>query len=180
VVVFLIKLLKIRPFGDPILREATKTVKVFNKTLSETIDLMIDVLKSEKHGAALAANQIGINKSIIVINYQNEKYELINPKIIKTYGIQYEYEGCLSLPKYSGKVKRFYTVTISYLDRKGVDHQVEKSEDIAICFQHEIDHLYGILFIDHMDEEFVINDIDHSKLKVSDLLLLTNAIGKTV
>ena len=174
------KLEKIRPFGDPVLREKTKNVTVFNKALSETIDLMINVLQRESNGAALAANQIGINKSIIVIDYNNEKFELINPVIIKSYGSQYEYEGCLSLPCYSGKVKRFLTVTVSYLDRKGIEHQVEKSGDMAICFQHEIDHLSGIIFIDRMDEQYVINDLDNSKLKVSDLRLLTNTKNKSV
>jgi peptide deformylase len=174
------KHVKIRPFGDPILREKTRVVSVFNKSLSDNIDLMTEVLKIEKNGAALAANQIGINKSIIVINYQNEYYELINPKIIKSYGMQYEYEGCLSLPGFSGKVKRFYTVTISFVDRNGVEHQVEKSGEMAICFQHEIDHLNGILFIDRMDEKNVVNDFDNSKLKVSDLLVLTNGIKISV
>ena len=171
---------KIYPFGDPILRETTRSITVFNKSLSENIDQMIVVLKNEDTGAALAANQIGISKSIKVINYQNEKYELINPSIITTSGSQYEYEGCLSLPGYSGKVKRFYSVTISFFDRKGIEHQVEKSGDMAICFQHEIDHLHGILFIDRMDEKYVINDIDNSRLKVSDLLLLTNGTKKSV
>jgi peptide deformylase len=169
-----LKLRKITPFGDPALRSKTKTITVFNKNLHKLIDEMIAVLNAEKNGAALAANQVGIDKSIIVINYLGERFELINPLILESSGCQNEYEGCLSLPGYSGKVSRAKSVKVKYNDRNGIEHIVEKHGDLAICFQHEIDHLTGTLFIDKMQEKYVINDFDKSKLLVSDLLLLTN------
>ena len=167
------KALKIVRFGDISLRKKTKKVTVFNKYLHETIDRMKETLRKEKSGAALAANQVGISKSIIVVNYQNEEFELINPRITSSSGEQYEYEGCLSLPNFSGRVRRAKTVKVVFEDRNGSEKEIERTGPLAICFQHEIDHLDGILFIDRMEEKFVIRDADDTRLKVDDLLSLT-------
>jgi len=165
---------KILQFGDKNLRQKTKNVTLFNKKLHETIDRIAITLESADNGAALAANQVGINKSIIVIKYLDEYFEFINPKIIASTGEQYEYEGCLSLPHFSGKVKRAKTVTVQYQNRNGEEQQVERSDRMAICFQHEIDHLSGILFIDKMGSEYVINDENNVRVKVSELIRLTS------
>ncbi len=159
------------------LRKKTKDVTEFDKRLFGIIDALKATLRSTRNSAALAANQVGILKSIVVIDYNNEEFELINPKIVRTYGEQYEYEGCLSFPGFSGKVKRAYTVKIEYQDRNGVKKEVERSGPMALCFQHEIDHLNGILFIDRVEEGFLTNDEDDSKLNIDNLLVLTK-VGK--
>ncbi len=171
------KTYKILHFGEMELRKKTKDVTEFDKRLFGIIDALKATLRSTRNSAALAANQVGILKSIVVIDYNNEEFELINPKIVRTYGEQYEYEGCLSFPGFSGKVKRAYTVKIEYQDRNGVKKEVERSGPMALCFQHEIDHLNGILFIDRVEEGFLTNDEDDSKLNIDNLLVLTK-VGK--
>ena len=171
------KTYKILHFGEIELRKKTKDVTEFDKRLFGIIDALKTTLRSTKGSAALAANQVGILKSIVVIDYENEAFELINPRIVSTYGEQYVYEGCLSFPGYSGKVKRAYTVKIEYQDRNGVKKEVERSGPMALCFQHEIDHLNGILFIDRVEDRFLTNDEDDSKLNIDNLLLLTK-VGK--
>lgn len=163
-------------FGDPCLRQKTKEVIDFDKRIYNQIDNMWKVLRNTKNAAALAANQIGISKKLIVIQYQGEEFELINPEIISRSGEQYEFEGCLSFPGYSGIVKRSATVRIKYCDRNQNVLEVERSGPLAICFQHEIDHLQGILFIDKMIEDYLENDETQERIKVKDLLLLTGKI----
>ena len=169
------KTYKILHFGELELRKNTKDVTEFDKRLFGIIDALKTTLRNTKNSAALTANQVGILKSIVVIDYEDEAFELINPRIVNTYGEQYEYEGCLSFPGFSGKVKRAYTVKIEYQDRNGVKKEVERSGPMALCFQHEIDHLNGILFIDRVEEGFLTNDEDDSKLNIDNLLLLTKA-----
>lgn len=148
---------KIVLFGDKNLRQLSTEVTVFNKKLYEKIDTMINTLRKNKNGAALAAPQIGINKKIVVVEYLGEYLEIINPKIIEASGEQYDFEGCLSLPRYIGKVRRNKKIIINYQDRYGEERTIERFNEMARCLQHEIDHLNGILFIDKMEEAFLIN-----------------------
>ncbi|MCG8453049.1 MAG: peptide deformylase [Spirochaetales bacterium] len=114
--------------------------------------MMANILHQENHGAALAAPQVGLNKRIVVIDYMNEYRELINPQILESEGSQLDDEGCLSLPGLWGKVWRAKTVTITYKDRNGHEFIITRENEMARCLQHEIDHLNGILFIDHLQE----------------------------
>jgi peptide deformylase len=164
---------KIILFGDPDLRAVCDPVTIFHKSFQSKVDIVKASLAGNGTGAALAAPQIAILKRFTVINYLGEYHELINPVIVEAKGEAVKYEGCLSLPGFFGTVKRAQTVTVQYQDRNGKEHVIERSDDMARCFQHEIDHLDGILFIDRMEEEFVFNDEENAKISVKELQELT-------
>jgi peptide deformylase len=167
---------KIEPiilFGDTHLRAECKKVEVFHKGLREKVDIIANTLENHGGGAALAAPQISLLKQIIVINYLDKYYELVNPEILDASGKTMDYEGCLSLPGFTGRLERFQKMKVRYQDRTGEFHVAEIDERMARCFQHEMDHLKGILFIDRMKEEFVFNDYTKEKVSVEHLLKLT-------
>ena len=160
-------------FGDIHLRAQCEYVNVFHKSLSNKIEIISNTLKVHGGGAALAAPQISLLKKIVIIDYLGEFYELINPEIIEGAGEQIDFEGCLSLPNFWGEVKRYKTIKVNYQDRFGEFHIVETKDQMARCFQHEIDHLDGVLYIDRMSDEYVYNDNTNEKVSVKYLLELT-------
>jgi len=159
-------------FGNPALRETSSPVTVFHKKLHRKIDTIKKILFEHGGGAALAAPQIALLKRITVINYMGEYFECINPSILEQSGKTIDYEGCLSLPGYTGRVERAKTVTVSFQDRNGKERVITRSDEMARCFQHEIDHLNGILYIDRMTDEFLINIDNNTKLPVNEILSL--------
>ncbi|MDP3581045.1 MAG: peptide deformylase [Ignavibacteria bacterium] len=163
------KKFKILEIGDPVLRQKAKPVTVFHKKLHALIDAMLATLDDRDDGAALAATQVGIMKRIVVIDYKNEFFEMVNPEIISMGGMESNIEGCLSLPGLSGVVPRAVTVKVKYQDRNGIEQIIERSGALARCFQHEIDHLDGILYIDKMEEEFVKRVDSEVQLSVEEL-----------
>ncbi len=169
-----VKKSKIVLFGDPVLRKVAKPITVFHKKLHGLIDSIAETLYNHDDGAALAANQIGILKSVTVIDYMEEYFEMINPEIIDSRGEQTEYEGCLSLPGYYGLVSRYEYVKVKYLDRNGSENIIERNGKLARCFQHEIDHLNGILFIDKVSESFLISNNNDSKISLESVIDLAN------
>jgi peptide deformylase len=102
-------------------------------------------------GAGLAANQIGVAlRACVVKGDDNQVYQLVNPEIVKGAGVQVGYEGCLSYPGWFGEVARYETVTVKALNRKGKSVRYKAAGFTARAFQHEIDHLDGILFTDRL------------------------------
>lgn len=168
---------KIVHFGDPVLREKAKPVTVFHHKLHELVDSLTDTLFRSDDGAAIAAPQIGVSKRIVVIDYEDEFLELINPEILSSSGEQSGYEGCLSFPGFIGTVPRAETVSVKYQDRNGNEITIERSGNMARCLQHEIDHLDGILFIDKVTDKFVVHQDTNEKIKTSEAVDLSN--GKT-
>ncbi|TAL37042.1 MAG: peptide deformylase [Spirochaetes bacterium] len=166
---------RIVTFGTPVLREKAEPVRAFHKKLHAFIDAMKFTLMNTGDAAALAAPQVSVARRITVINYLGEYHEMVNPEILERTGGVVEYEGCLSFPGFSGKVKRFETVKVKFQDRHGREHVIERSGRMARCIQHEVDHLDGVLYIDRMQDEFVINDDKKTKLAVKDLLKLYSA-----
>jgi len=164
-----LKKAKILKFGDPILRQRAAEVTVFHKSLHEKIDLIKETLFASEEGAALAAPQVGILKRITVIDYMDEYLELINPVIVSKEGSEVISEGCLSFPGFSAKVERAQTVTVNYQDRFGAEHTITRSNEMARCLQHEIDHLDGVLYIDHVEDPFLENE-NGQIIAVKDLL----------
>ncbi len=168
---------KIILFGEMALREKAREVKIFHKKIHALIDTMKYTLSAAKDGAALAANQIAVLKRITVIDYMDEYIEMVNPEIISFSGEQFDYEGCLSFPGFSGEVKRAKTVVVKYNDRNGNEIQIERSGKMARCIQHEIDHLNGILFVDKMEEKYLFNDENGTKIPVEDVLKISNTLN---
>jgi peptide deformylase len=138
-------------FPDPILQRRAEPVTEFNQELRTLVDDMFTSMYAAM-GIGLAAPQIGISKRITVIDLSNQKKAedkivLINPVILVQEGKQFEEEGCLSLPEIRERVKRAMRVTVRAQDAHGKWFEMEGDELLARAFQHEIDHLDGILFI---------------------------------
>jgi peptide deformylase len=142
-------ILPIRVLGDPVLREETRPVDAFTPELQQLIDDMFETMHAA-HGVGLAAPQVGRTERLTVMDVHNERYVLINPEIVEREGtIKWE-EGCLSIPELYGDVTRAARVVVEALDREGKPFTVEGTELLGVCLQHEIDHLHGKLFIDHL------------------------------
>lgn len=141
-------------YPDPILSKPGKAVTVFDAETEQLVEEMFDSMYAAQ-GIGLAAPQIGISKRITVIDVSfkerpEDKLALINPVILDKTGKQVEEEGCLSLPEIREKVQRAAWVKVRAQNVKGETFEVEGEELLARALQHEIDHLDGILFIDHL------------------------------
>ncbi|HAA56621.1 MAG TPA: peptide deformylase [Myxococcales bacterium] len=140
-------------YPHPVLRENCQEVEEVNDDIRELLDNMAETMYAA-HGVGLAAPQIGVAKRIIVIDVEakgEQLIELINPKIVEFRGKKIKQEeGCLSFPGHYGGVTRPEEVTVEALNRDGETFTVEGSELLSVALQHEIDHLNGVLFIDHL------------------------------
>lgn len=147
-------LYEIIKYPDPVLEKVAEPVTNFDSELAKLVDDMFESMYAAE-GIGLAAPQINLSRRITVIDCSfkkdpAEKIALINPEIIAREGSQYEEEGCLSLPDVRDKVKRASWVKVRAQDVTGKPFEVDGTELLARAFQHEIDHLDGILFISHL------------------------------
>lgn len=133
--------------GDPVLRRIAHPVKEVNDNIKKLMNNMAETMYHAK-GVGLAAPQVGISKRVIVVDIGEGLFKLVNPEIVASSGIQDGAEGCLSLPDVVGNVKRSERVTVKALDENGDEVTIEASGYLARAFQHEIDHLNGIIFTD--------------------------------
>ncbi len=139
-------------YPDPRLETVCDEVTVFDDELSTFVDNMFDTMYAEG-GIGLAAPQVARLERIIVIDIEGDKQNqlvLINPEIVESAGVTGIEEGCLSVPGYVGFVERKETVTVKAFDCKGNPFSLEADELLAICIQHEIDHLNGIVFPEYL------------------------------
>lgn len=132
---------------DPLLRQKAQTVEKINPGVIRVLDNMRDTLYAAD-GVGLAAPQIGISKRIIVLDPGDQYLEVINPEIVCQEGEVMGREGCLSVPGVVGWVNRAQRVRVKGMDRNGEALDIEAQDMLARVFQHEIDHLDGILFPD--------------------------------
>ncbi|MGI6606430.1 MAG: peptide deformylase [Peptococcia bacterium] len=137
--------------GDEVLRLKAKKVEKITPNIEKLLDNLRDTLVESETGVGLAAPQIGISKRAIVINYDEDYYEVVNPEIISQDGQDTDTEGCLSLPGILGEVTRAETVTVKGLNRQGEEITIKAEGYLARIFQHEIDHLEGVLFVDRAE-----------------------------
>lgn len=138
----------IREYPDPVLRNETEPVVNFDEDLRE---LLVEMQQAmfEFDGVGLAAPQIGLSRKIAIVYYEEKLYTIINPEIVESSGTESGEEGCLSFPGIYGSVKRPEKVTIKCQDGKGNEQVLEAEGFLARAFCHEIDHLNGVLIIDH-------------------------------
>lgn len=129
------------------LREKAKTVREVTPNILKLLDNMADTMYAAK-GVGLAAPQIGVSKRVIVVDVGEGLVELINPEIIEAFGKAVDTEGCLSVPGMAGEVTRAEKVVIKGLNRKGEEVSYRVCGYMARAFQHEIDHLEGVVFVD--------------------------------
>jgi peptide deformylase len=151
----------IRTLPDPVLRQKAKKVSGVDPSTQKLITNMIETMH-EANGVGLAAPQVGVPLRIVVICLPEENAEeivLINPEIIKKSGEREISERCLSVPGYSGNIKRSVTVTAKGRDENWREVRIKAEELLAQALEHEIDHLNGILFVDHVESpEKLIKD----------------------
>ncbi|MGB5143347.1 MAG: peptide deformylase [Shewanella indica] len=137
---------------DPRLKRKAKPVTEI-EAVQPFIDDLLQTMYHTDDGIGLAATQVGSEHAIVVIDISEERNQplvLINPQITESSGEFIGEEGCLSIPGYRSKVKRFESVTVNYLDRQGQAQTIHSDDFLAIVLQHEIDHLHGKVFIEHL------------------------------
>jgi peptide deformylase len=147
-------LLEILHFPDPRLRQIAKPVAEVDEKIRAIVDNLFETMYSAP-GIGLAAVQVNILKRIIVIDISEDKKQplcLINPEILESWGEEKMEEGCLSVPGIYEKVKRAESIKVRFLDQKGKTIEKEISGLLAVCIQHEMDHLEGKLFVDYLSE----------------------------
>ena len=147
-------ILKIVKYPEPVLSQPGEPVTEFNDELKKLVDDMFETMYASQ-GIGLAAPQVAVSKRVTVIDLSQgkdpeQKLVLVNPEIIFREGKQYEEEGCLSFPEIREKVQRASTVKVRAQDLKGTWFEMEGEELLSRAFQHEIDHLDGMLFIFRM------------------------------
>jgi peptide deformylase len=146
--------LRILEFPDPRLRTKAKPVKAVDDQLRQLIDDMFETMY-DAPGIGLAATQVDVHRRLLVADVSSEKTEpwvLINPVIIEQDGVEVTEEGCLSVPGYYEEVERAEHIKVRYLDRDGKEQESEFDGLLAVCVQHEMDHLEGKLFVDYLSE----------------------------
>ncbi|OGO24507.1 MAG: peptide deformylase [Chloroflexi bacterium RBG_16_51_9] len=143
--------LPIRVAPDPVLRKKSKRVKSVDSSIRRLIKDMIETMHAAP-GVGLAAPQVGIPLRVIVIGIpEEEEICLINPEVVRRKGERIVDEGCLSIPGYTGQLKRSETVTVKGRDPKGKEIRIKADELLAQALEHEIDHINGVLYIDRME-----------------------------
>ena len=149
-------ILKIYQYPDPVLREETRAITEFDEDFIKLTEDMAETMY-DAPGIGLAAPQIGKALKLIIVDISKKKEEaeqeymvMANPKIVEHEGSQIDEEGCLSCPEITAKVKRYKKVTVNYQDETGKEMSLTTEDRFAVVLQHEIDHLTGILFIDHL------------------------------
>ncbi|WP_114494983.1 peptide deformylase [Fontibacillus phaseoli] len=149
---------------DEVLHQVAKEVKKITPNVQKLLTDMAETMY-EAEGVGLAAPQIGILKRVIVVDVgdDNGLIELINPEIVSKDGEQFGPEGCLSIPGYRGDVRRAQTVTVKGLDRNGNEVTYTGSDLLARAFQHEIDHLNGVLYTDIAEHVYEIPPEEEEK-----------------
>ncbi len=145
-------ILTILEFPDKRLRTVAKPVEKVDDSIRQLVDDMLETMYEAK-GVGLAATQVNAHQRVIVIDTSEEKDSplcLINPEIIEKDGVEESEEGCLSVPGFYEKVKRAEHIKVKALNKEGESFELEARELLAVCIQHEMDHLQGKLFVDYL------------------------------
>ena len=146
--------LKILEFPDPRLRKKAAPVEVVDDALRALIADMFETMY-DAPGIGLAATQVDVHRRLLVADVSSDKSEphvLINPEILEKDGVTVTDEGCLSVPGYYEEVERAEHIRVRFLDQGGEQTEMEATGLLAVCIQHEIDHLDGKLFVDYLSE----------------------------
>jgi len=144
--------LKVLSYPDKRLRTKAVPVEVVDDNIRGIMDDMLETMY-EAPGIGLAATQVNIHQQIVVIDVSEDKSDplyLVNPEIIAKSGKEISEEGCLSVPEYYAEVERADKVTVRALGRDGESYEIDAEGLLAVCIQHEMDHLNGVVFIDYL------------------------------
>ncbi|WP_026376020.1 peptide deformylase [Aestuariibacter salexigens] len=144
--------LEVLRFPDERLRTVAKPVEAVDASIKKLVDDMFETMRDEK-GIGLAATQVNVHKRVVVMDVSEEQDEprvFINPEIIEREGSTISEEGCLSVPNNYAKVERAEKIKVRALDKDGNPFELDADGLLAICIQHELDHLQGKLFVDYL------------------------------
>lgn len=147
-------LMNVLEFPDPRLRTKAVPVEAVDDALRALIDDMFETMYAAP-GIGLAATQVDVHKRLLVADVSTDKddpHVLINPSIVSSEGIVVTEEGCLSVPGFYAEVERAEKIRVAYLDRSGDQRETDMDGLLAVCVQHEMDHLDGKLFVDYLSE----------------------------
>jgi len=149
---------------DPVLRQKAKRVHIITDSIQRLIDDMIETMQQAK-GVGLAGPQVGVGLRVIVLQMPEEQpVVIINPEITETNGVQEVTEGCLSVPGYYGEIRRSASVTVKGLDRQGKKIKLKATGLLSEALEHEIDHLNGKLYIDHVGDKSKLHKIEYPQI----------------
>ena len=157
-----------------VLRQPAKRVRTFDTRLNQLLENMIETMR-EGQGVGLAAPQVGLDQRILVIEYPEDterpeetmqRYEMINPEIVKAKGSEIAQEGCLSLPGLAADVERATYVLVKAQDRNGKEQRIKVYDWLARIFQHEIDHLSGVLMIDRAEQVYKVIEQEDGEVEL--------------
>jgi peptide deformylase len=143
----------IRLIGDPVLKQRASEVDDIDGRVARLVDDMFATLHESEHGIGLAAPQVGVQKRLFVYEVDDEEHVLINPEIRESRGEWAYQEGCLSIPGLYFEIVRPKEVLVVGFDLDGNEVELEADEVEARLFQHELDHLDGILMLEHLDDD---------------------------
>lgn len=147
-------ILEILQYPDPRLTVPAERVEKIDAATRKLIDDMVETMYAAP-GVGLAATQVDVHKQIVVIDVSDDRSDLrvfINPEITRREGMAVNQEGCLSLPGIYDNVERAESVTVTALDRNGSRFTLNASGGLATCIQHEVDHLHGRVFVEHLSD----------------------------
>ncbi len=168
-----LKIVTLGAAGDGVLRRPTERVRNFGPALHQLLDNMVETIR-DAPGVGLAAPQVGIDRRVTVVEYPEDEddpentlrvFELINPEIIKAKGTEIGQEGCLSLPGILADVDRATYVLVRAQDRHGKEYRVKAYGWLARIFQHEIDHLHGVLMTDNAEQIYRLQEDEEGELE---------------
>jgi peptide deformylase len=148
----LVAILPILEFPDERLRKKAAVIKNVDKKIKQLVDDMTDTMYKAE-GVGLAATQVNVHLRVIMIDISEEGNDplcLINPELVEKEGVEESEEGCLSVPNFFEKIKRAEHIKIKALNREGQSYELEADGLLAVCIQHEMDHLEGKLFVDYL------------------------------
>jgi len=145
-------ILPLTMMDNPVLHQKAKRVRRIDDAIQKLIEDMIETMHHIGGAAGLAAPQVGIPLQVVVIELPGEELIiLINPEVVRSWGERDVVEGCLSLPGYRGEIKRSESVTVKGRDRYGKEVRVKADGLLAQALQHEIDHINGVVYLDHLE-----------------------------
>jgi peptide deformylase len=157
----------IRTVPDPVLRQKAKRVKSIDKAIEKLVADMRETVMAA-NGVGLAAPQVGVSLRVFVLRIpkkdeRNEEYCLINPEVVRRKGERVLKEGCLSIPGYIGEITRSEQVRVRGTDPSGKEVKLRAEGLLAQAIEHEIDHLNGVLYVDHLESQDKLQKVEPEK-----------------
>lgn len=159
-------ILPILTLPDPLLRRKARRVRTIDRSIKKLVADMRETLHADTGRVGLAATQVGVSLRVTVIGLPDEEdIILINPEIVRRKGEREVTEGCLSLPGYMGQIKRAETVTVKGLDINGKAVRIKAEGLLAQALEHEIDHLNGTIYIDHLESLEALKKVEAADIE---------------